>query len=197
MSSDIGNMVEIGGRNLSINDVEGLAHESTQITLAADSREKIEASRRMVVAAVSDGTAVYGVTTGFGALSDQRISPEKARELQINLLRSHAAGTGPWLPDEVVRAMLGLRAHALAFGYSGVRLELIEQLLGMYNSGIIPEVPAQGSVGASGDLAPLAHLALPLTGDGRVRFRGRSVAAADALLLMYGPRDGRQVVLTH
>jgi histidine ammonia-lyase len=136
---------------------------------------------RVVEEAVAGDDIVYGITTGFGALSRTRVNPEEAAELQINLLRSHAAGVGPPLPDELVRAMLALRARTLAQGYSGVRIEIVARLIEMLDLDLLPVVPSQGSVGASGDLAPFAHLALPLIGEGVLRIDGRTVPAAEAL----------------
>ena len=126
----------------------------------------MRASRAVVEGIVADGRTAYGVTTGFGDLADVRIEPEQTAELQRNLVRSHAAGVGDPLPAEVVRAMLLLRANALAVGLSGVRPEVVQLLVGMLNATVHPLVPSRGSVGASGDLAPLAHLALVLIGEG-------------------------------
>src|SRR5690606_38161896 len=120
-------------------------------------------------------------TTGFGAFASTRIDPSEARELQVNLLRSHAAGVGDPLPDEVVRAMLLLRARTLAQGHSGVRPIIAERLLEILRRDLLPVVPTYGSVGASGDLAPFAHMALPLIGEGEVRTNGRVQPAAAAL----------------
>ena len=131
--------------------------------------------------AVSGDEVVYGITTGFGALSTTRVEPDEAAELQLNLLRSHAAGVGPPLPDELVRAMLALRARTLAQGYSGVRTEIVSRLIEMLDLDLLPVVPSQGSVGASGDLAPFAHLALPIVGEGFLKIDGQAVPAAEAL----------------
>jgi histidine ammonia-lyase len=129
---------------------------------------------------VRSGATVYGVTTGFGKFADVAIPAGELESLQRNLVRSHAAGVGPALPDPVVRAMMALRANALARGHSGIRAATVETLLAMLAADILPVVPAQGSVGASGDLAPLSHLALGLMGEGRVRVRGRERGAKDA-----------------
>lgn len=138
-------------------------------------------AREVVDRAVADGRSAYGITTGFGALASTRIEPAESRAIQVNLLRSHAAGVGDPIPDEVVRAMLLLRARTLAHGHSGVRPVIVERLLDLLERGILPFVPSYGSVGASGDLAPFAHLALPLIGEGRVREAGVIRPAADAL----------------
>jgi histidine ammonia-lyase len=140
-------------------------------------------ARRIVEAAVASDEIVYGITTGFGALATTRVDPQEAAELQVNLLRSHAAGVGPSLPDELVRAMLTLRARTLSQGYSGVRTEIVERLIAMLDLDLLPVVPSQGSVGASGDLAPFAHLALPIIGEGLLKVDGQVMPAADALKL--------------
>ncbi len=134
------------------------------------------ASRAVIERVVASGDTVYGVTTGFGDLADVRVSPEQTATLQRNLVRSHAAGVGEPLPTEVVRAMLLLRANALAVGLSGIRPEVVDLLLGMLNAGVHPVVPSRGSVGASGDLAPLAHLALVVIGEGEATVNGSEAA---------------------
>jgi histidine ammonia-lyase len=139
------------------------------VTLEPDAIDRMRASRAVVEQLVAEGRTVYGVTTGFGDLSTVRIEPEQTAELQRNLVRSHAAGVGEPLPVEVVRAMLLLRANALAIGLSGVRPQVVELLIGMLNGEVHPVVPSRGSVGASGDLAPLAHLALAVIGEGEAR----------------------------
>ena len=139
------------------------------------------ASRRVVDRAVRSGARVYGVTTGFGKFADVPIAADQIETLQRNLIRSHAAGVGVPLEDRAVRAMMALRANALARGNSGIRVATVETLLEMLSADILPVIPSQGSVGASGDLAPLSHLALALIGEGAVRVRGRLVRAADAL----------------
>jgi histidine ammonia-lyase len=136
------------------------------VELAAEAIERMQASRIVVERLLAEGRTVYGVNTGFGDLADVRIEPQQTAELQRNLVRSHAAGVGDPLPAEVVRAMLLLRANALAIGLSGVRPQVVELLIGMLNATVHPLVPSRGSVGASGDLAPLAHLALVLIGEG-------------------------------
>ena len=141
--------------------------------------ERMGPARKLVDDAVDSGETIYGITTGFGALATTHIGKEDSETLQYNLIRSHATGVGEPMPDSVVRAMLLLRARTLAQGYSGVRPVVVERLLEMLNRGILPVVPSQGSVGASGDLAPFAHLALPLIGEGEVRVDGAVVATAD------------------
>jgi histidine ammonia-lyase len=143
-----------------------VARNHRAVALAPEAAERMRASRAVVEQVVAEGRTVYGVTTGFGDLSTIRIEPAQTAQLQRNLVRSHAAGVGEPLPVEVVRAMLLLRANALAVGLSGVRPEVVELLIGMLNGDVHPVVPSRGSVGASGDLAPLAHLALVLIGEG-------------------------------
>jgi histidine ammonia-lyase len=172
------------GRPLSLADFESVARGRRRVVIDADAREKVERARSAVERisnAGDDAPRVYGVNTGFGALAETRIDAAEVRRLQRNLVRSHASGVGPDLGEAAVRGMLLLRAQTLALGHSGVRLELIELLLALLERGVIPRVPAQGSVGASGDLAPLAHLALVLSGEGQARFDGRLESGEAAL----------------
>ncbi len=162
--------LELSGRNLTLEDVEAVATGDVRDVVLSDaSRAAVQASRAVVDAAIDEGRTVYGVNTGFGALSDVIIAPEDIGALQVNLLRSHAAGVGAPLPARATRAILLLRANTLAAGVSGVRPALIDALLDLLRHDILPEIPRYGSVGASGDLAPLAHAALPLIGEGSVR----------------------------
>ena len=184
------------GADLSISDVEAVARHGRRAVLDAHARERMEASRAVVERLVAEGAVVYGITTGFGDLASTVIAPGDARRLQENLLASHAAGVGPALPREVVRAMLLLRANTLALGHSGCRPLVVDRLLAMLAAGIHPVVPEQGSVGASGDLAPLAHLALPLIGRGEVELGGQVLPALPALReaglqpLVLEPKEG-------
>ncbi len=173
--------VVLTGADLTIGDVEAVARRGAAVTLDVDARARMEEARAVIERLVSDGEVVYGVTTGFGDLATTFVAPEDAGRLQENLLMSHAAGVGGPFPVEVVRAMLVLRANTLALGHSGCRPVLVERLIDLLRLGIHPVVPEQGSVGASGDLAPLAHLALPLIGRGEVEFRGRREPALVAL----------------
>lgn len=174
--------MRIGIEPLRVEDVEAVAYERLPIPeLDAAARERMARARAVVEQAIAEGRVVYGVTTGFGRLADVVVPPAQARALQVNLLRSHAVGVGSPLSRPEVRAMLLLRAHVLARGHSGVRPVVVERLLDFLRLGIHPVVPELGSVGASGDLAPLAHLALPLLGEGTVELDGRWVPAADAL----------------
>ena len=174
-------MIRLGVSRLTLDDLVDVARGETAVDLPAESRQRVRASRRVVDDAVRDGRVLYGVTTGFGVLKDRRIAPDDVRTLQLNLVRSHSAGVGPAAPREVVRAMLLLRAHSLAMGASGVRPELIEMLVAMLDRRVTPVVPVQGSVGASGDLAPLAHLASVLVGEGEAWLGEQRMPAGLAL----------------
>ncbi len=158
--------VPLDGRSLTIDRVVEVARHDRAVALTPETLARVRRSRDAVEAVVASGTAVYGVTTGFGGLSEVTIPRERVRELQLSLVRSHASGTGPSLPAEIARATLLLRANSLARGLSGVRPELLERLVELLNRGCVPWIPEQGSVGASGDLAPLAHLALAVIGEG-------------------------------
>ena len=174
-------VIELTGLDLSLEDVEGVARGAVEVRLAAPARARMAASRRTVEELVASGATVYGVTTGFGDLASHRIDASDAARLQQNLLVSHAVGVGPLHGRNTVRAMLLLRANALARGQSGCRPEIVDRLLDFLRLGIYPEVPEQGSVGASGDLAPLAHLALPIIGRGRAEVDGELIGGAEAL----------------
>jgi len=190
----------IDGATLDLSGLESVARNGRELVLAEVAREAVRRSRRVVDAAVARGDVVYGVTTGFGNFADVHIPTDKLRELQVNLVRSHAAGVGTPLGPAETRALMLLRANVLAKGYSGVRLETLERLVAMLNRRLHPIVPSQGSVGASGDLAPLAHLALALIGEGECDFEGRRVPAADALRamglapLVLEPKEGLALV---
>jgi histidine ammonia-lyase len=172
----------LSGRNLTLEDVESVATGGVrEITMTPAARDEMAASRAVVDAVLSEGRTVYGVNTGFGALSDVVIPRTEIAALQLNLLRSHAAGVGSPLSAEVTRAILLLRANTLAAGVSGVRGVVVDALLDLIRHDILPRVPRYGSVGASGDLAPLAHAALALLGEGEVRAGPGWEPAADAL----------------
>lgn len=169
------------GSSLTLENLVEVASGNRAAVLSADAGRRIDASRAVIDRAVREDRVVYGVTTGFGKFSDVVIPREKLQLLQRNLVESHAAGVGELLPSATVRALMLLRANCLACGFSGVRRETVELLLAMLAAGIHPCVPSQGSVGASGDLAPLAHLARAVMGEGDVEFRGNLVSAKDAL----------------
>jgi len=187
---------EIDGLSLSIAQVAAVAEEGARVALAASARTRMAATRRVVDDIVARNAVVYGVTTGFGKLSEVAIPPDKLAELQVNLVRSHAAGVGPLLPKREVRAMMLLRANVIAKGFSGARADVPALLCAMLNADLWPNVPEQGSVGASGDLAPLATLALSLIGEGELNQGDRSgpaaamLAAAGLAPLALGPKEG-------
>ncbi len=168
------------GETLSLEDVAAVA-AGEPVALSREAVGRMQASRAVVEAKVAGNETVYGVTTGFGSLADVRIEPERAAALQHAIVRSHAVAVGRPLSREEARAMLLLRAHVLALGYSGVRVEIVERMVEMLNRDLVPVVPEQGSLGASGDLAPLANLALPLLGLGEVLASGGRSPAAQAL----------------
>jgi histidine ammonia-lyase len=171
----------LSGQNLLLEEIHAVACGGRKVGLAAPALAGVEAARQLIEDVVRKGDAVYGVNTGFGKLSDVRIPGDKLCQLQVNLVRSHACGLGKPLSEPEVRAMLLLRANVLAKGLSGVRRETIEMLIGLLNAGVHPVVPEKGSVGASGDLAPLAHLALVLIGEGEAFYRGERMAGGEAL----------------
>jgi histidine ammonia-lyase len=173
--------IVLTGADLSIADVEAVARHGRPATLDDAARSRLQESRDLIERLVAGGEVVYGVAPGFGALASTFVEPADAARLQENLLKSHAAGVGPPLDTEIVRAMLLLRANTLALGHSGCRPLLVDRLLAFLERGVHPVVPAQGSVGASGDLAPLAHLALPLIGRGQVELNGQRLPALVAL----------------
>jgi histidine ammonia-lyase len=176
------NALHISGNDLTLEAVREVAVERRAVLLAPDSRGMVEQARAVVEAIVSSNQVAYAITTGVGKLSDVRIAGDQIRELQVNLVRSHAVGVGEPLPLAETRSMMLLRANSLAKGHSGVRPVVIDTLCEMLNRGVTPIVPSQGSVGASGDLAPLAHLALALIGEGECYDeRGTRLASGEAL----------------
>lgn len=193
-------MVVIDGKNLTLEQVYEGASGRAQVALAPEARERMAARRQGIETRLAAGEVIYGVNTGFGRMADVVIPKESLAQLQLHLLRSHACGVGTPFPREVVRAMLLLRANVLASGYAGVRPEVVEKLLVLLNAGVHPVVPSQGSVGASGDLAPLAHLALVLVGEGFAEYEGEVVPGGDALRragiepLVLAPKEGLALI---
>ena len=187
--------VVLDGQSLTLDDVVAVAHGAL-VELAPSARARMERANDVVSALVAGNAVAYGVTTGFGKLSDVAIPRDRLDELQVNLVRSHASGVGPLLPEREARAMMLLRANVIAKGYSGARPVLVDLLAGMLNAGLYPPIPEQGSVGASGDLAPLAHLALAMIGEGDL-YRGVDRDDAATLLafagltpVRLGPKEG-------
>ncbi len=173
--------LHINGNDLTLDEVRQVVHERRPVLLQSESRLAVERARGVVDELVEQNRIAYAVNTGVGKLADMRIPPDEIRTLQVNLLRSHAAGVGEPLREDVTRAMLLLRANSMAKGFSGVRPIIIDRLCEMLNRGVHPVIPSQGSVGASGDLAPLAHLALVLIGEGEAMHEGKRLPAAKAL----------------
>lgn len=177
----MGNIVEIDGNTLTITQFSEVVFEKKKVKLAPSSLAQMEQSRLFVENLVSEGKTVYGITTGFGKFSDQFIDPIRSEELQLNLIKSHACGVGEPLSESIVRGMMLLRINALAKGYSGVLPDTVQALVHLLNHQVHPIIPSQGSLGASGDLAPLSHMCLPLLGLGEVIHHGIKKSSVDAL----------------
>ncbi len=173
--------IALGERLLDLAQLQALSQPDARIELTSTARERVQQSRQVVADAVARGGTMYGINTGFGKLAGVRIADDQLAQLQRNLLLSHATGVGEPLLVEQSRLAFALRIHNLAFGYSGVRPALLEQAIAFFNGGFVPVIPSQGSVGASGDLAPLAHMALPLIGFGEVHHDGTVIESAEAL----------------
>ena len=184
----------LDGSSLTIADVVRVARDpGARILVAPAARAALAASRARVAAAVATGATMYGINTGFGKLANVRIAPDQLEQLQVNLIRSHAAGVGSLMPADVVRAVMVLRANVLIRPTSGVRPELVDALVALINSGVVPAVPEQGSVGASGDLAPLSHIALALMGEGTLadgRAAGAALLAAGLPPFRFAAKEG-------
>jgi histidine ammonia-lyase len=191
--------VELDGRHLTLENVEAIA-SGAQITIGEQARARVEKARKFVDDRFADGHMIYGVTTGFGRLANVQIDPKDAAQLQLNLVRSHAAGTGAPLDAKLVRAASALRANSLAAGHSGVKLDTLELIVELLNRGVTPYVPSQGSVGASGDLAPLAHMSLTLIGEGDAILDGERMPSLQALSrvglkpVKLGPKEGLALI---
>jgi len=173
--------IALSGNDLTFEQLYAVALRGEKVALTADAVERMKASRAVVDRVVASGATAYGINTGFGKLASVRISSEQVRQLQVNLVRSHASGVGVPLSEPETRAMMLLRANALAKGLSGIRPLVVETLCAMLNAEVHPVIPSQGSVGASGDLAPLAHLAHVAIGEGRAVYRGETLDGAEAM----------------
>src|SRR5271170_3562273 len=174
------NPIQIDGEHLTLDDLYRIV-DGAPAEIAPVAREKMNASRAVIERLIESDTAVYGVNTGFGKMASARISRQEIGHLQLNLVRSHACGVGAPLSQDATRAMLALRANAIAKGFSGVRPVVAETLVAMLNHGVHPVIPSQGSVGASGDLAPLAHLAQVTIGEGEAIHKGKELPGAEAM----------------
>jgi histidine ammonia-lyase len=192
--------MEISAGRLTLEQLETLYREPVEIVLDRGCREPVEQASEIVRAAVRGNDAIYGINTGFGKLANTRIETEQTAQLQRNLILSHCCGVGSDLPDAVVRLVMVLKLASLGCGASGVRWQLVERLEAMINSGVLPVIPAKGSVGASGDLAPLAHMTAAMIGEGNVNYRGRKTSAESALKgvglesMQLGPKEGLAMI---
>lgn len=193
-------MLKLGASPLTLDQVQEVAEHKRRVQLAPAALKRVEKAHRYLLKKAESGEVIYGVNTGFGLLSNVRIESKDIRQLQINLLRSHAVGTGDPISDKCARAMILLRAANLTQGHSGVSTRTIEALLDLLNTDIIPWIPEQGSVGASGDLSPLAHLALVLIGEGKAKVDGKWISGAQALKakglkpVVLGPKEGLALI---
>jgi histidine ammonia-lyase len=175
------NFVYLDGEKLTLEQVQEVSEGKARIRIHPSVKDKVKSSRDFVEEALRRGEKIYGVTTGFGLLCDQLISLRQIEDLQRNLIRSHSVGVGPFFDEATTRAVMVLRANVIAKGYSGVRLEVLRRLGDMVNKGVHPLIPEQGSVGASGDLAPLAHLASVMVGEGEALYQGKRMAGKKAM----------------
>jgi histidine ammonia-lyase len=200
MSALAATAVELDGRSLSLETIEAVALRGAHVSVSADARARVAAARACVERHFEAGAVIYGVTTGFGRMANVVIDGADAAQLQRNLVRSHAAGTGAPLREEFVRAAGLLRVSSLAAGHSGIKPETLDLLVEILNRGVTPVVPCQGSVGASGDLAPLAHMTLTLIGEGEATYRGERLPSAVALAraglapLELGAKEGLSLI---
>jgi histidine ammonia-lyase len=175
------NTIFINGNDLTLEQLISVTRHNTKVRLTEDAKARVIRSRKVVDDIVENNKVVYGITTGFGKFSEITINNEDCKTLQKNLIISHACGSGEKLPIEAVRAIMLLRANALAKGFSGIRLETLETLLELLNKGVHPIIPEKGSLGASGDLAPLSHMVLPMLGEGQAEFNGKLLTGKDAM----------------
>src|SRR3989454_379044 len=193
-------MIELDGASLTLDHLVAIAHHAEHVGLTEAARRHVRAARAVVDRFAQRDAPTYGINTGFGNFAEVRIPPDSLETLQVNLLRSHAAGVGEPLAVPVVRATMALRANVLAKGFSGIHPLTLEALLALLNSGVHPHVPARGSVGASGDLAPLAHLALVLIGEGEAWDGSTRIGGAEALRraglppIVLGPKEGLALI---
>jgi len=193
-------MISLNGNDLTLEQLVSIADDSAEVTVAPEARARVIAARAIVDTHADGETPVYGINTGFGSFAETRIEHDDLARLQLNLLRSHSAGVGEPLPVRAVRASMALRANVLAKGFSGIRLETLDALVAALNRGVHPKVPSRGSVGASGDLAPLAHIGLALAGEGDVWDGQHTRPAADALQaaglspVTLGPKEGLALI---
>jgi len=200
MSSRDERDIRIDGNSLTLEDLKLVGQGLKKVILEEKAIAAMSAAHQVVLDVVEKGEPVYGVNTGFGKFSEVKISREELAQLQVNLVRSHACGVGSPLSSDIVRMVLVMKANALAKGYSGCRPILAERLIEMYNAEVLPVIPAHGSVGASGDLAPLAHVALVLLGEGEATFQGKCMTGGEAMKMAgiepiaLGPKEGLSIL---
>ena len=190
-------MIVLDGSSLTVEQLVAIADDAERVGLSDSARDRVRAARVVVDRRARGDEPAYGINTGFGSFADVKIAPDALEALQLNLLRSHAAGVGDPLPPRAVRATMALRANVLAKGFSGIGLETLEALIALLNAGVHPRVPSRGSVGASGDLAPLAHLALVLVGEGEVleaSTGAEALARAGLRPITLGPKEGLALI---
>jgi histidine ammonia-lyase len=187
-------MIVLDGSSITVEQLLAVADGGETVTLSDAARDRVNASRAVVDRRARSDEPAYGINTGFGSFADVKIAPDALNALQVNLLRSHAAGVGEPLPARAVRATMALRANVLAKGYSGISVQTLEALLALLNRRVHPRVPSRGSVGASGDLAPLAHLALVLIGEGEVLAGSHTLASAGLAPITLGPKEGLALI---
>ncbi|MBT8234565.1 MAG: aromatic amino acid ammonia-lyase, partial [Bacteroidia bacterium] len=198
--ADTSTLFSLGSEDLTVQKALSLADAKSKPVLSEKTIDRVNESADLVERIVNDAHPVYGINTGFGPLCTTKISKEETRQLQENILKSHAVGLGRPISDQLSKLMLITKAHALAKGYSGIRLATLERIIWHIENDAIPVVPSQGSVGASGDLAPLAHLFLPLIGLGEVSYKGKNIKGADLLELAdlnpltLGPKEGLALI---
>jgi histidine ammonia-lyase len=173
--------VIIDGNNLTLSDIVNVAYEGYKVAISSEAKKRVISSRKIVDDIVENNKVVYGITTGFGKFSDVTITQEDCKTLQRNLILSHACGFGDLFPKHIVRTIMLLRANALSKGYSGIRLETLETLIEMLNNNVHPCIPEKGSLGASGDLAPLSHMVLPMLGEGEAEYEGKILSGKEAM----------------
>ncbi|MGQ9641752.1 MAG: histidine ammonia-lyase [Candidatus Bathycorpusculaceae bacterium] len=173
--------VQLDGETLTIEDVVKVARGNAKVTVLEEVKEQVRKCREVLEKLIGKNQVIYGVNTGFGALSNITIPSHSLKQLQVNLIRSHSTGVGKPLSTNVVRALMLLRTNTLAKGYSGIRLETLETIVKMLNKGVHPQIPSKGSVGASGDLAPLSHMVLVLIGEGKAEYKGKIMSGKEAM----------------
>ena len=174
-------IIVLDGNSLTLDDVVAVARQNVKVTIAPEAEEAVIESRKIIDNIVKEKRVVYGVNTGFGSLCNVSISAEDTEQLQENLIRTHSSGYGDPLSEETVRAIMLIRVNSLVKGYSGIRLSTVKALMGMLNAGVHPFIPEKGSLGASGDLAPLAHMVLPLLGLGKAYYKGKLLPGKEAM----------------